>query len=175
MRNNVASRFALTAVFVVLVVALASAQGHGNPPTVAHATTTHLTPTQAAHLTSAYEAASATTTTTSTSPPEPPTTVSVSIPAPSPVAASVGDSGGSDATSVDTPDWACIRQHESGGSYAEHGGGAYQFENGTFTAITGLAGPAEDYPPAVQDAAALRLYAERGWEPWTTRWVCGLG
>ncbi len=38
----------------------------------------------------------------------------------------------------------------------------------------GLPSPAEDYPPAVQDAAALKLYSERGWEPWTTRYVCGL-
>jgi hypothetical protein len=27
----------------------------------------------------------------------------------------------------------------------------------------------------VQDAAALKLYGERGWEPWTTRFLCGLG
>jgi hypothetical protein len=82
--------------------------------------------------------------------------------------------GGSDATSTDTPDWACIRQHESGDNYAEHGGGAYQFEFGTWNGLTGLPSPAEDYPPAVQDAAALKLYSERGWEPWTTRFVCGL-
>ena len=53
-------------------------------------------------------------------------------------------------------------------------GGAYQFELGTWTALTGLPSPAEDYPPAVQDAAALKLYAQRGWEPWSTRYVCGL-
>ena len=53
-------------------------------------------------------------------------------------------------------------------------GGAYQFEFGTWHALTGLPAPAEDYPASVQDAAALRLYAQRGWEPWTTRYVCGL-
>jgi len=37
-----------------------------------------------------------------------------------------------------------------------------------------LPSPAEDYPAAVQDAAALKLYSQRGWEPWTTRYVCGL-
>ena len=82
--------------------------------------------------------------------------------------------GVSDATSTNTADWACIRQHESGGNYAVGNGGAYQFELGTWTSLTGLPSPAQDYPPAVQDAAALKLYSQRGWEPWTTRSVCGL-
>lgn len=73
------------------------------------------------------------------------------------------------------PGWACIRWHESRDNYTAPGGGAYQFEDGTWEAVTGLPGPAEDYPPAVQDAAALKLFDERGFEPWTTRWVCGLG
>ena len=89
------------------------------------------------------------------------------IPAPAPGAVT-------DATSTNTADWACIRAHESGGNYAVGGGGAYQFEFGTWHGLTGLPAPAQDYPPSVQDAAALRLYAERGWEPWTTRFVCGL-
>jgi hypothetical protein len=92
------------------------------------------------------------------------------VTAPPPVAAG----GSSDAASAATPDWVCIRQHESGGNYAEGGGGAYQFELGTWEGLTGLSTPAQDSPPSVQDAAALRLYAERGWEPWTTRYVCGL-
>jgi hypothetical protein len=83
-------------------------------------------------------------------------------------------SGGSDATSTNTADWACIREHESGDNYSEGGGGAYQFELGTWQGLTGLPSPAEDYPPSVQDAAALKLFAQRGWEPWTTRFVCGL-
>jgi hypothetical protein len=82
--------------------------------------------------------------------------------------------GGSDATSTNTPHWACIRAHESGGNYAVGNGGAYQFEFSTWHGLTGLPSPAQDYPPSVQDAAALKLYAERGWEPWTTRYVCGL-
>jgi hypothetical protein len=92
--------------------------------------------------------------------------------APGPAPAPSG--GSSDATSTSTPDWACIRQHESGGNYSIANGGAYQFEFSTWTALTGLPSPAEDYPPAVQDAAALKLFSQRGWEPWTTRYVCGL-
>ncbi len=82
--------------------------------------------------------------------------------------------GTSDATSTNTADWGCIRQHESGGNYAAGNGGAYQFEFGTWNGLTGLPSPAQDYPPAVQDAAALKLFSQRGWEPWTTRFVCGL-
>jgi hypothetical protein len=93
----------------------------------------------------------------------------VAAPAPA-----VAAGASSDATSTDTPDWACIREHESGDDYGAGNGGAYQFEFGTWSALTGLPSPAEDYPPAVQDSAALKLYSERGWEPWTTRYVCGL-
>jgi hypothetical protein len=97
-------------------------------------------------------------------------------PAPAPVAAPLPTpaAAGSDATSTNTPDWACIRQHESSDNYGEYNGGAYQFELGTWAGLTGLPNPAEDYPPAVQDAAALKLFSERGWEPWSTRYVCGL-
>jgi hypothetical protein len=81
---------------------------------------------------------------------------------------------GSDATSTDTPDWSCIRLLESGDNYSDYGGGAYQFADGTWQSITGLAGPAEDYAPRTQDAAALRLYNEKGFESWGTRFACGL-
>jgi hypothetical protein len=90
------------------------------------------------------------------------------------VAAPAPSDGGADATSTDTAEWACIRQHESGGNYSEGGGGAYQFELGTWEGLTGLGTPAEDSPAGVQDAAALKLFSERGWTPWTTRYVCGL-
>jgi Transglycosylase-like domain len=99
----------------------------------------------------------------------------VAVATPAPVATAPASAGsGSDASSTNTPDWACIREHESGDNYGEYNGGAYQFELGTWEALTGLATPAQDSPAAVQDSAALRLYAERGWEPWTTRFVCGL-
>jgi len=93
-------------------------------------------------------------------------------PAPAPTAAPA--SAASDATSTNTADWACIREHESGDNYGEGGGGAYQFADGTWTSVTGSPGPAQSYPAATQDAAALSLYAQRGWAPWTTRYVCGL-
>jgi hypothetical protein len=96
----------------------------------------------------------------------------VAPPAPAPAPALIG--GATDATTTNTADWACIRQHESNDIYAEGNGGAYQFEFSTWNALTGLPSPAEDYPPAVQDAAALKLYSQRGWEPWSTRYVCGL-
>jgi hypothetical protein len=95
-------------------------------------------------------------------------------PAPLPAPAPAPSGAVSDATSTNTADWACIRQHESGGNYSVGNGGAYQFQFGTWNALTGLPSPAEDYSPAVQDAAALKLYSERGWQPWTTRYVCGL-
>ena len=98
--------------------------------------------------------------------------VAVVAPAPAPSTPPAG--AVSDATSTNTPHWACIRQHESGGNYSAGNGGAYQFEFGTWNSLTGLPSPAQDYPASVQDAAALRLFSERGWEPWSTRYVCGL-
>jgi Transglycosylase-like domain len=95
-------------------------------------------------------------------------------PATAPEAVAAPPTAGSDASSTATADWACIREHESGDNYSEAGGGAYQFEFDTWHALTGLPSPAQDYPPSVQDAAALQLFAQRGWQPWTTRGVCGL-
>ncbi len=59
-----------------------------------------------------------------------------------------------DATSTNTADWACIRQHESGGNYAVGNEGAYQqFRIGTWHGLTGHRSPRlKDYPAAVQDA-----------------------
>jgi hypothetical protein len=100
--------------------------------------------------------------------------VAVPAAAPALVPATAPGAASSDATTTGTPDWACIRQHESGGDYGAGGGGAYQFQDGTWTGVTGLPGPAQSYPSTTQDAAALRLYAQRGWAPWTTRYACGL-
>jgi uncharacterized protein involved in type VI secretion and phage assembly len=120
----------------------------------------------------AAQAASAARAQVAPAPAPAPATTPTPTPTPAPTPAPTG--GVTDATSANTADWACIRQHESNDNYAEGNGGAYQFEFGTWNALTGLPSPAEDYPPAVQDAAALKLYSQRGWEPWSTRYVCGL-
>lgn len=70
--------------------------------------------------------------------------------------------------------WACIRAHESGGNYAEHGGGAYQFLDSTWQAMGGT-GSAQNASPAEQDARAVALQGQLGWRPWTTARFCGVG
>ncbi len=73
--------------------------------------------------------------------------------------------------------FACIRQKESGGNYAENTGnsyyGAYQFDLGTWHSL-GYPGRPDQAPPGVQDAAAQKLYSERGFAPWpNTSRACG--
>lgn len=69
--------------------------------------------------------------------------------APTPPAAS--PSTDPDALSVDTPDWACIRQWESGDTYTDYSG-AYGFEGADYGVMS----------PAAQDAYALELFARNG-------------
>jgi len=75
----------------------------------------------------------------------------------------------SNATSTNTPEWQCILQAESGGNYKasgdEYEGGGWQFSPTTFRSL-GYSGYAADYPPAVQNQAALKLYALEGFTPW---------
>lgn len=80
-----------------------------------------------------------------------------------------------DATSTTTPDWACIRLHESGDRFNTPAapGGAYGFLEGTWLSL-GYSGYPYQASPAVQDQAVLFLYNELGWQPWSTRFVCGL-
>lgn len=66
-----------------------------------------------------------------------------------------------DAVSVNTVDWACIRQHEDSGTYSTYASGAYGFEPATALALFGTS-DARGVPPSVQDAAALKLFAENG-------------
>ena len=70
---------------------------------------------------------------------------------------------------------ALLRSCESTNNYAANTGngfyGAYQFDLKTWRSI-GLAGLPHQASPAVQDAAAARLHAGRGWQPWP---VCGRG
>ncbi len=70
--------------------------------------------------------------------------------------------------------WACIRNAESGNDYGDAGGGAYQFESETWHSL-GYSGSAQDYPPSVQDAAAMALQGRDGWSQWTTAGRCGVG
>ena len=89
----------------------------------------------------------------------------------------------SDATSTDTPDWACIRRLESGDDYTASGmepqGGAYQFNLTTWASL-GFSGTPAGSPAWVQDRAALALYkwdARYTWSPWSawqTAPACGL-
>lgn len=98
-------------------------------------------------------------------PPPPP-----ARPAPPPQPAVVND-----ATSTTTPDWACIRVHESGDRFNTPAvpGGAYGFLESTWLSL-GYSGWPYQASPAVQDQAVLFLYREFGWQPWSTRFVCGL-
>ena len=66
----------------------------------------------------------------------------------------------------------CIRQLESGNNYRSHGGGAYQFQDATWRSL-GYTGSADQAPPEVQDEAALKLFSQRGFQPWTTAPLCG--
>ncbi|MGF7235732.1 MAG: transglycosylase family protein [Frankia sp.] len=71
--------------------------------------------------------------------------------------------------------WAGLRQCESGGDYSINTGngfyGAYQFNLQTWHGL-GYSGLPSDASPATQDAAAQKLFAERGSSPWP---VCGQG
>jgi len=62
----------------------------------------------------------------------------------------------------------CIVHRESRGNYRAvsretyhgmHAYGAYQFQDPTWRGVTGLLGHASDYPPAIQDAAFITLFA----------------
>jgi hypothetical protein len=80
-----------------------------------------------------------------------------------------------DATSTTTADWACIRLHESGDRFNSPTapGGAYGFLEETWLSL-GYSGWPYEASPWVQSQAALFLYNELGWQPWSTRFVCGL-
>lgn len=83
-----------------------------------------------------------------------------------------GPKGSAPAAPLTGDIWDCIRQLESGNNYASPGGGAYQFTDETWHGL-GQTGTAGDAPPALQDAMALQLQSERGYQPWTTAPRCG--
>jgi hypothetical protein len=95
-----------------------------------------------------------------------PTTPSPAAPAPAPAPTPTAP-GGPVAPSPTV--WAELRECESGDNYTIDTGngyyGAYQFSASTWAAL-GYPGLPNQAPPAVQDQAAERLQAMRGWEPW---------
>jgi peptidoglycan hydrolase-like protein with peptidoglycan-binding domain len=66
-----------------------------------------------------------------------------------------------------------VRACESGGNYSTNTGngfyGAYQFDQQTWSGL-GYSGSPSSASPATQDAAAQKLYSQRGTSPWP---VCG--
>ncbi len=66
-------------------------------------------------------------------------------------------------------DWARLRMCESTNRYTVNTGngyyGAYQFDLPTWLGL-GYSGLPSAAAPAVQDEAALKLYEQRGWQPW---------
>ena len=89
-------------------------------------------------------------------------------PAPAPVAIT-------DADSVATADWSCIRVHESSDRFNSPAApdGAYGILLTTWRSF-GLAGWPYQAPASLQDEVALELYARFGFRPWSSRFACGL-
>jgi hypothetical protein len=92
------------------------------------------------------------------------------VPAPAPVVVPENDSN-----SVYTADWMCIRVHESGNRYNDPAepSGAYGILLSTWRAF-GYSGWPYQAAPVVQDALALRLHEMYGFDPWSSRFACGL-
>jgi hypothetical protein len=80
-----------------------------------------------------------------------------------------------DATSTNTADWRCIRIRESGDNYNNPNmpSGAYGILLSTWESF-GYSGWPYQAAPATQDGLALKLYHEFGWQPWSSRFACGL-
>ena len=139
----------------------------GAPPTTPHPLATAASVPGAVPTTSS--STTTTTTTTTTTPATTTTTTTAAgvagVPSPGPSAPPAGPGPVAPTPAV----WAALRQCESGGNYAEDSGngyyGAYQFSLNTWEGI-GETGLPSDAPPAVQDQAAAKLQALRGWEPW---------
>ena len=68
-------------------------------------------------------------------------------------------------------DFGFVISHESSGNPDAQNpdstaSGLFGFLTSTWTAVTGLPGPARDYSVAAQEAAFNKLYAEDGTAPW---------
>src|SRR5689334_883372 len=74
-------------------------------------------------------------------------------------------------------DWYRLRMCESSDNYSINTGndhyGAYQFDLPTWQSVGGTGYP-NQASPAEQDARALILYRERGWQPWQCASILGL-
>jgi len=74
--------------------------------------------------------------------------------------------------------WYQLRMCESSNNYSINSGndhyGAYQFDLSTWRSVGGSGYP-NSASPAEQDARALILYRERGWQPWQCASILGLG
>jgi resuscitation-promoting factor RpfA len=74
-------------------------------------------------------------------------------------------------------DWYRLRMCESSNNYSINTGngyyGAYQFDLGTWRSVGGSGYP-NQASAGEQDARALILYRERGWQPWTCARILGL-
>ena len=169
-------RIALSAALAALCFTTAAMTLLGSTPAVsASSKGHHRAPSNHAVLSNSKLAAFATPTTLAPAPaapvvtPAPPVTTPLPPPPPAPVPVA------SDATTVDTNDWMCIRIHESGDRYNDPSepSGAYGILLSTWQSF-GYSGWPYEAAPAVQDALALRLYSMYGFHPWSSRYACGL-
>jgi type IV secretory pathway VirB10-like protein len=118
---------------------------------------------------------------TTTTPPPKPTTAATTVapvvttPPPPVPPPPVTPPPVTDANSVATADWACIRMHESGDRYNSPAApsGAYGILISTWRSF-GLSGWPYEAPASQQDQVALELYARYGFHPWSSRYACGL-
>ena len=147
-------------------------------------TTQHINVTKLSHTALAGFAAPATPTPTTVIDPQatkiatPTTTTTTTAPPPvkaAPVVVATPPVPVSDATSVATADWMCIRVHESGDQYNNPAdpSGAYGILISTWRSF-GYSGWPYQAPASVQDQLALKLYALYGFRPWSSRFACGL-
>jgi hypothetical protein len=123
---------------------------------------------QAAAATAAAQAAAQTSATHGTTPPPTEKPIALSAGPPAPAGILAASPSPATPTSLQA-EFAAIRACESGDDYLLNTGngyyGAYQFSASTWAGLGGV-GLASAAPPAVQDAAAYRLYQERGWSSW---------
>jgi hypothetical protein len=175
-------RIALTTAIAVIAgmttgIFTLSVSGHQSAS--AQAATDRSTPTTSTTVLShtalsAFALPKAVASTTSTTVPVTPTTTPATTPTTTPPVAPPPPPV-TDATSVSTADWNCIRVHESGDQYNSPAApsGAYGILISTWREF-GYSGWPYEAPASVQDHVALELYARFGWQPWSSRFACGL-